>query len=170
MVVSANDQQRRLDLLGPLPDLAERIAIDSLRSLCEHIGHFYKPGGRITICSDGHVFGDLVSVSDEEISSVQAVLDAGTKATWFVGAIQQPSSPTSSENWLWITGELLDGTVWATNEPNDQVEPENNEENIGSLIKGRDGVVDANAGLSYPAVCECDGRPVDPVASAYLGS
>ena len=66
----------RQKVLGSLPDLAERIALDFLRSMCEHIGHFYEPGARITVCSDGHVFGDLISVSDEAISSYRSDLEA----------------------------------------------------------------------------------------------
>jgi pyoverdine/dityrosine biosynthesis protein Dit1 len=55
-------------VLGPLPDMAERVALNFLQSLCEHIGHFYAPGARITICSDGRVFSDIVCVQDEDVT------------------------------------------------------------------------------------------------------
>ncbi|EPX63804.1 PvcA protein [Cystobacter fuscus DSM 2262] len=55
-------------VLGPLPDMAEQVALGFLQSLCEHLGHVYAPGARLTICSDGRVFSDLVSVRDEDVT------------------------------------------------------------------------------------------------------
>jgi pyoverdine/dityrosine biosynthesis protein Dit1 len=55
-------------VLGPLPDMAERVALNFLQSLCDQIGHFYAPGARLTICSDGRVFSDIVCVEDENVT------------------------------------------------------------------------------------------------------
>jgi pyoverdine/dityrosine biosynthesis protein Dit1 len=55
-------------VLGPLPDLGERISLQDLNRLCAQIGELYSPGARITICSDGRVFSDCVGVSDEDVS------------------------------------------------------------------------------------------------------
>lgn len=63
-------------VLGPLPDRAERIALEFLQSCCDEIGRLYPPGARVTICSDGHVFGGTVGVTDEEISSYRRELAA----------------------------------------------------------------------------------------------
>ncbi|GAA0399200.1 isocyanide synthase family protein [Streptomyces luteireticuli] len=52
-------------VLGELPDLAERLALEFLQSFCDHLGHYYAPGARVTVCSDGHTFADVVGVSDE---------------------------------------------------------------------------------------------------------
>ena len=49
-------------VLGALPDLGESMALSFLQSLCDYIGYFYRPGARVTICSDGHVFSDVVAV------------------------------------------------------------------------------------------------------------
>src|SRR5579871_2878787 len=69
--------------LGPLPDLAERLALRFLRDCCRRIGALYSPGARITLCSDGRVFSDLVQVPDhdvtayaEEIERMLVALDA----------------------------------------------------------------------------------------------
>lgn len=56
-------------VLGELPDMAERVAIEFLQSFCDHIGGFYPPGARVTICSDGHVFSDLVGVRDDAVTA-----------------------------------------------------------------------------------------------------
>ncbi len=69
-------------VLGVLPDLGERLAIGFLQSFCEYIGHFHAPGARITICSDGHVFSDLIGIPDEAVSAYRRelrrmILDTG---------------------------------------------------------------------------------------------
>jgi pyoverdine/dityrosine biosynthesis protein Dit1 len=56
-------------VLGELPDLGEQVSLGFLQSLCDYVSHFYKPGARITICSDGHVFGDIVGVSDGSVTA-----------------------------------------------------------------------------------------------------
>lgn len=55
-------------VLGHLPDLGERASLRFLQQLCGEIGKIYSPGARVLICSDGHVFGDLIHVPDAHIS------------------------------------------------------------------------------------------------------
>ncbi len=55
-------------VLGHLPDMGERASLRFLQRLCEQIEDVYPPGARILICSDGHVFGDLIHVPDHHIS------------------------------------------------------------------------------------------------------
>ncbi|WP_207309557.1 L-tyrosine/L-tryptophan isonitrile synthase family protein [Streptomyces kasugaensis] len=62
-------------VLGPLPDLAEELALRFLNSLCERIGAIYPPGAAILICSDGRVFNDLLGVSDENVTGYVRALD-----------------------------------------------------------------------------------------------
>lgn len=56
-------------VLGELPDMAERVAIEFLQSFCDHVGGFYPPGATVRICSDGHVFSDLVGVRDDAVTA-----------------------------------------------------------------------------------------------------
>ncbi|MEV6552136.1 isocyanide synthase family protein [Streptomyces sp. NPDC051597] len=56
-------------VLGHLPDQGERLSLRFLDALCRDIGRIYPPGARIVICSDGHVFGDLVRVPDHHIDA-----------------------------------------------------------------------------------------------------
>jgi pyoverdine/dityrosine biosynthesis protein Dit1 len=58
----------RRKTLGPLPDLAEEVALRCLQGLCSRIKAVYAPGAHVTLCSDGRVFGDLVCVEDENVS------------------------------------------------------------------------------------------------------
>lgn len=55
--------------LGPLPDKAEELALASLDGLCREIRDVYPPGAEITVCSDGHVFADLVGVPDDTVTA-----------------------------------------------------------------------------------------------------
>lgn len=55
--------------LSHLPDLAEKHALQHLQILCDNIGSIYGPGARITICSDGRVFADLICIPDEDVTA-----------------------------------------------------------------------------------------------------
>ncbi|MGF7234850.1 MAG: L-tyrosine/L-tryptophan isonitrile synthase family protein [Frankia sp.] len=56
-------------VVGTLPDLAEELALEFLQSLCEAISFYHPPGAKIIICSDGHVFSDVVSVPDATVTA-----------------------------------------------------------------------------------------------------
>lgn len=56
-------------VLGPLPDEGERLSLAFLDSLCRAVEAVYPPGARMLICSDGHVFADLIRVPDEQVDA-----------------------------------------------------------------------------------------------------
>jgi pyoverdine/dityrosine biosynthesis protein Dit1 len=62
---SPNDKK----VLGKLPDMAEELALSFLERLHNEISEIYPPGVRITICSDGRAFSDLVGVTDNDVTS-----------------------------------------------------------------------------------------------------
>lgn len=62
-------------VIGKLPDMAEKLSLKFLNTLCEEINSYYKPGAEIIICSDGHVFADLINVSDQNVNNYQQHLD-----------------------------------------------------------------------------------------------
>ena len=55
--------------LSRWPDLAEKHSIDNLHLLCDEIKSIYEAGAKITICSDGYVFSDLVRIPDEDVAA-----------------------------------------------------------------------------------------------------
>lgn len=61
-------------VLGSLPDTAERIALTFLNDLCGRITQHHKPGARILLCADGHVFADTIRVADATVAEYQAQL------------------------------------------------------------------------------------------------
>ncbi|MEV0279733.1 isocyanide synthase family protein [Streptomyces sp. NPDC050610] len=56
-------------VLGHLPDEGERLSLAFLDRLCSRVGEIYGPGARMLICSDGHIFGDLINVPDAHIDA-----------------------------------------------------------------------------------------------------
>ncbi|PAZ14010.1 pyoverdine biosynthesis protein PvcA [Streptomyces sp. SA15] len=67
-------------VLGHLPDQGERLSLTFLHTLCMNIERIYAPGARIVICSDGHVFGDLIGVPDDRIDAYSDELRAVIRA------------------------------------------------------------------------------------------
>ncbi|MEV7771052.1 isocyanide synthase family protein [Kitasatospora sp. NPDC086791] len=63
-------------VLGHLPDEGERLSLTFLDRLCAEIGRLHPPGARILICSDGHIFGDLIDVPDDHIDAYSDELAA----------------------------------------------------------------------------------------------
>ncbi|MBH1936958.1 isocyanide synthase family protein [Streptomyces sp. AV19] len=56
-------------VLGHLPDEGERLSLEFLNGLCARIAEVYEPGARLVICSDGHIFGDVIHVPDAHIDA-----------------------------------------------------------------------------------------------------
>jgi pyoverdine/dityrosine biosynthesis protein Dit1 len=67
-------------VLSPLPDMGEELALRFLQSVCDEVRELYPPGARITICSDGRVFNDLVGVRDEDVTAYQRDIAALIRA------------------------------------------------------------------------------------------
>jgi pyoverdine/dityrosine biosynthesis protein Dit1 len=64
----------RQKVLGPLPDLAEKLSLRFLSDICEAIRRVYPNGARIIVCSDGRIFSDVVGIQDSEIMRYRAEL------------------------------------------------------------------------------------------------
>ncbi|MCP3797665.1 isocyanide synthase family protein [Allokutzneria sp. A3M-2-11 16] len=64
----------RAKTISHLPDMAERVALEFLQSVCDRIERVYSPGARFVICSDGRVFGDLIGVPDSDVTAYRREL------------------------------------------------------------------------------------------------
>lgn len=62
-------------VLSPLPDMAERLALEFLQSLCDQIKAVYPPGAQMILCSDGRVFSDIVGMKESDVTAYQHELD-----------------------------------------------------------------------------------------------
>jgi hypothetical protein len=104
-----------------------------------------------------------------EMTTLQPMLGiAPPSGQWFVGNVQQANQATPSTGWLLITGGPLPGGLWAPGQPDDLggAVGEDNTQNISSVQA--DGLHDNSATITGGAVCECDGKPPDPTASALI--
>jgi pyoverdine/dityrosine biosynthesis protein Dit1 len=63
-------------VLGRLPDMAEELALRFLERVCREIKEFYAPGARVTVCSDGRVFSDLVGVGEADVTEYGREIDS----------------------------------------------------------------------------------------------
>jgi pyoverdine/dityrosine biosynthesis protein Dit1/AcrR family transcriptional regulator len=63
-------------VLGRLPDMAEELALQFLNNLACELRTIYPPGAKITICSDGLVFSDLVGVTDQDVRAYGKQIEA----------------------------------------------------------------------------------------------
>ena len=61
-------------VLGHLPDLGEQLSLRSLQQLCDDVRRIHPPGARMLICSDGHVFSDLIRVPDDDVTEYTIAL------------------------------------------------------------------------------------------------
>lgn len=62
-------------VLGFLPDKAEMLALQFLKSLSLRIKEYYSPGIEIVICSDGRVFSDVIGMDESNVSAYQNQLE-----------------------------------------------------------------------------------------------
>ncbi len=58
-------------VLGQLPDMAERRALEFLQQLCDRVKRYHSPGARVILCSDGRVFSDVIGMRDEDVTAYQ---------------------------------------------------------------------------------------------------
>ncbi|BCL13250.1 L-tyrosine/L-tryptophan isonitrile synthase family protein [Micromonospora sagamiensis] len=69
----------RRKVLGHLPDMGELLSLQFLNQLCDQVAKVHTPGARMLLCSDGHVFGDLIRVPDDHITEygdeIQAMVE-----------------------------------------------------------------------------------------------
>ncbi|ANY10608.1 hypothetical protein AFB00_29825 (plasmid) [Pseudonocardia sp. HH130630-07] len=61
-------------MIGRLPDAGERLSLHHLDRVRAEIAGRYEPGARVLICSDGHVFADLIGVPDTHVDDYGAAL------------------------------------------------------------------------------------------------
>ncbi|KAL0943934.1 pyoverdine dityrosine biosynthesis protein [Colletotrichum truncatum] len=56
-------------VLGKAPDRGEQLALERLHSFVEQVEEIYKPGAKLWIISDGHVFSDCIGVDDADVDA-----------------------------------------------------------------------------------------------------
>ena len=101
-------------VLGPEPDVGERMSLQHLNSIGARIQQIYPPGGHVTIVSDGLCYNDLMGVSDEEVfnyaNGLHGITDAlGLRHLRFTDLFELmgcESSPNTAEEYASRIGKL----------------------------------------------------------------
>ena len=101
-------------VLGPDPDVGERMSLQHLNSIGARIQQIYAPGGHVTVVSDGLCYNDLLGVSDEEVFDYAKGLHHITevlglrhlKFTDPFELIGSEMSPTTAEEYASRVGKL----------------------------------------------------------------
>jgi len=87
----------------------------------------------------------------------------------FVGAVQNGGGGLAA-NWFVVTGEPLPSGLWNSMEPNDADGIENGSEQFGLIDPMTDKLHDEDSVTTNGAVCECDGRAIDPTVEIVITS
>jgi hypothetical protein len=109
----------------------------------------------------------LIALDTAEES--QSAASWNPQAFKYVGVVQAPAQPAVDAGWYRFTGEP--NTVpWsqALGQPDDDGDDvEDGEESLG-VIQGFGNLADVGGTMAYYAICECDGRPIDPAVAAMI--
>ncbi|HEU4731298.1 MAG TPA: hypothetical protein VFT22_25565 [Kofleriaceae bacterium] len=112
------------------------------------------------------VFDTLV-----ELNAAGALVDSTTlaaSAIW-IGGVQQPAATRPGDLWLGFDDlPLMD--QWYDNEPNDGGGKEDHGEQFVVIIRDRHFFTDVPSNFGAGALCECDGKPVGPMALAAIAA
>ena len=117
MVVPAypfKSPNRESKVLGPDPDVGERMSLQHVNSIGALIQQIYSPGGHVTVVSDGLRYSDMLGISDEEVFDFAKGLhrtaeSLGPKHLKFTGLIEligSESLPTTTEEYASGIGKL----------------------------------------------------------------
>ena len=107
-----------------------------------------------------------------QIQSDINMLSNGTNAYW-MGAVQRADATGVAEGWLSLTGGAFAGT-WSNVEPTDDdggppYDKEVHAEQFVRFDRNGQGLTDAPGRLAgHGYICECDGKPIDPVAAQAI--
>jgi hypothetical protein len=104
-----------------------------------------------------------------ELNAVGALVDSTNlagNAIW-IGAVQQRAATRPGDLWLGFDDvPLVD--QWYDTEPNDGHGNEDHGEQFAVIFRNRHYFTDAANNFAAGALCECDGRPVGPMALAAI--
>jgi hypothetical protein len=124
-------------------------------------------------CNDDMAGATHLAVFDtlSELDQITAMLSQVTQPNdgrFYVGAVQMMNQATTSAGWLHFTGGAVPATFWGTGHPEDNDTSElDHDQQLAALDAGLR-LNDVSGSVFYGAVCECDGKTIDPTAAAHL--
>ena len=104
----------------------------------------------------------------DQISALLASSPQPTSGRFYVGAVQMSNQTATSTGWLQFTGGAVPATLWTPGQPDDNSDPEANHEQQLAAVDSGARMNDVSGTVGYGAVCECDGKAIDPTAAAFI--
>jgi hypothetical protein len=125
-------------------------------------------------CNDDGVGATHLAVFDtsaekDQIVPFLAQAPQPTNGRFYVGAVQMPSELTVGAGWLWFTGETFPAAMWTTAQPDDDADfDETDHEQQLAVIDSTGAMFDVGGSIGYGALCECDGKTIDPNVAPFI--
>lgn len=105
---------------------------------------------------------------DVEMDGLRALTPIFPPLTVYVGVVQDPAATDASSGWIHFDGRAVSGS-WGSPDPDNNGMPEAMvHANVADLDILRAGIHDTVGTQTEGAICECDGKPVHPMAQAFL--
>jgi hypothetical protein len=109
-----------------------------------------------------------VAQTNAELMAFHDTLTQKNLGRWWLGAVQPAVGVTTpGEAWLWVTGEPIAATAWASpDEPNDGGDGEQGHHEQFALVDETrlPALIDLDGSIGSRALCECDGRRIAQAA------
>jgi hypothetical protein len=124
-------------------------------------------------CNDDMVGVTHLVVFDtlSELDQLTAMLPSVPQPSgsrFYVGAVQMMNQLTTSDGWLHFTGGAVPATFWGQGHPEDNDQSElDHDQQLAALDTG-ERMNDVRGNVSYGAICECDGKTIDPTVAAHI--
>jgi hypothetical protein len=111
-----------------------------------------------------------VAPTREKLDALIGALTSRADNRWWLGTAQPTTATQPGADWLWLTGELVDASLWDSPvEPNDGNGLEDDHEDQFAFIQaGVPGLIDAQGVTLERFLCECDGRPITDDAQSAV--
>jgi hypothetical protein len=110
----------------------------------------------------------------QELTELSQWIDpmSNTGALFWVGVVQAPNAFAPDNGWILLDDTQLAVEVWRSGEPNDADVTENGQEQFAYLDKSSTNrrMTDTPGSDGHGGVCECDGKAIGPMASAFVAA
>ena len=112
------------------------------------------------------VFDSLTEL--DQITSRLTQVTQPNDNRFYVGAVQMTNQATLSAGWLHFTGGAVPATMWQNGQPDDNGDSESDHDQQLAALDSGQRLNDVSGSIQYGAVCECDGKMIDPTAASHI--
>ncbi|MBA3464811.1 MAG: C-type lectin domain-containing protein [Deltaproteobacteria bacterium] len=124
-------------------------------------------------CNDDLVGATHLAVFDtlaelDQITALLVAVPQPSSGRFYIGAVQMMNQTTTGGGWLHFTGGAVPTTMWQSGQPDDNSDSEADHDQQLAALESGQRLNDVSGELSYGAVCECDGKTIDPTVATHI--